>query len=108
LQFAADKIKYKALPKYPAIELDVSVIVDEKTAWQDIQKLVLAIDPKIVKNVCLLDIFKNDKIEAGKKSITFRTTYQAEERTLEMQSVLNLQKNILEQLKKAVSAEVRQ
>ena len=79
-----------------------------QTVWQDIQKLVQAVDPKIIKNVCLLDVFKNDKIESGKKSITFRITYQSEERTLEMDEVMSLQKRIIEQLSKAVRAEVRQ
>jgi len=108
LQYSEDKLKYKTLAKYPGIELDLSILVAEKTAWQDIQKLVLAVDPKIIKDVRLLDVFKNDKIEAGKKSVTFRIVYQADEKTLEMETVLTLQKKIIEQLGKAVGAEVRQ
>lgn len=103
-----DDLKYKVLPKYPSIELDLSIIVADNTAWQDIQKLVLAVEPKIIKEVRLLDVFKNGKIEAGKKSVTLRIVYMDEERTLEMESVLILQKKIIEQLVKAVKAEVRQ
>ena len=107
-QYSEDKLKYKTLSKYPSIELDLSILVSEKTAWQDIQKLVLAVDPKIIKTVRLLDVYKNDKIEVGKKSVTFRIVYLDEEKTLEMEFVSTLQKKIVEQLKKAVSAEVRQ
>ncbi len=108
LKYSEDKIKYKSLPKYPSVELDLSVIVGGQTVWQDIQQLVKAVDPKIIKNVSLLDVFKNDKIEVGKKSITFRITYQVEDRTLEMEEVATVQKKIIEQLGKAVKAEVRQ
>jgi len=108
LKYAQDKIKYKALPKYPSVELDLSIIVPEGAVWQDISQLVQAVEPKIIKGVSLLDVFKNDKIEIGKKSVTFRVVYQSEERTLKMEEVSTLQKKVIEQLTKAVRAEVRQ
>jgi len=99
--------KYQPLAKYPSVYLDLSIIVNEKVEWREIKSLVLSINTQIIKSVDLLDVFKNGKIESGKKSITFRTTYQSDERTLEMNEVEKIQKNIIEQLAKAVDAQVR-
>jgi len=102
------KYLYKPISKYPAVIHDLSLIVDEKVMYKDIIQIVQAVEPNIIQNVELLDVFKNGKIKAGKKSITIRITYQSHEKTLEKEEVEKLQKNVIEQLRKAVGAELRQ
>lgn len=98
---------YRALPKFPAIELDLSIVLDEEKQWQDVRNLVKAVAPELIKGIELLDIFKNGKIKAGKKSVTLRVTYQADDRTLEKEAVNELQEKIINQLSKGLGAEVR-
>ncbi len=100
--------KFKILPKFPAIELDISITVEQNVPWKNIQGIVDSAEPKIIRRVELLDVFKNDKIKAGNKSLTFRITYRADDRTLEMADVNKLQEKIINQLKKGVGAEIRQ
>jgi phenylalanyl-tRNA synthetase beta chain len=107
VEFFPTMKKYEPLPKFPAIELDLSVIVSDDVQWKDLQNLVRAVDAQLIKKVELLDVYKGDKIELDKKSITFRTTYQSLENTLEMETVNKLQTKIIAQLEKALGVEVR-
>jgi phenylalanyl-tRNA synthetase beta chain len=108
LEFYPHVQKYQALAKYPSVELDLSVIVEEPVEWKDIASLVKSIDKTLIRQVDLLDVFKNGKIKAGYKSITFRTVYQSDDRTLEMEEVNKLHEKVVSQLEKAVKATVRQ
>jgi phenylalanyl-tRNA synthetase beta chain len=98
---------YQPISKYPAIELDVSMLVDETVLWNNIEDLVLSTDPNLIKEVSLFDVYKSDKIEAGKKSLAFRIKYHSDEKTLEMKDIESIHQGILKQLEKAVGAELR-
>lgn len=99
--------KYQPLPKFPAVKVDLSIVVNESEQWKDILNLVKAIKPDLIKRVELIDVFKNGKIKAGDKSLTFRITYQSDDRTLEMSEISVLQEKIIEQLEKGVGARIR-
>ncbi|MFH0987743.1 MAG: phenylalanine--tRNA ligase subunit beta, partial [Parcubacteria group bacterium] len=92
--------KYHPLPKFPAVELDISIVASEDLQWKDVQAFVKTIEPDLVQRCELLDVFRGGTIKAGEKSLTFRITYQAEERTLEMAEVSQLQEKIIEQIEK--------
>ncbi len=99
--------QFKPLPKYPSIDLDYSIIIDEKVKWSDIEKIARGSAPDIIERVGLLDVFRGGKIKAGSKSITFRVVYRSKERTLEMEEIAEKQKTLTDQLVKGLKAEVR-
>jgi phenylalanyl-tRNA synthetase beta chain len=99
--------KFEALPKFPSVELDLSLIIGEEEQWKDIQGLIKAIEPRLIKSVKLLDVFKNDKMKAGNKSLTCRIVYQSDERTLNMEEVNKIQETVINQLEKGIGAVVR-
>lgn len=73
---------YEAESKYPAIEFDVSVLLDKRTTTEEIENAAKKAVGKILKKITLFDSYEGDKIEAGKKSLAFRLTLQSHERTL--------------------------
>ncbi|MBI5077071.1 phenylalanine--tRNA ligase subunit beta [Candidatus Falkowbacteria bacterium] len=100
--------EFKPLPKYPAIELDLSIIVERRVQWKDIRNLVVHSEPSFIRDVQLLDVFENDKIESGKKSVTLRITYQSAERTLRMDEVEAFLAKAMENLAKGAGAKKRE
>lgn len=100
--------KFTALPKYPSAEFDLSLIVSANVLWGDIKAIATSMDSALVKEVNLLDVYKNGKIESGKKSLTFRVVCRADERTLEDAEKRILREKISAQLRKAVGAEIRE
>lgn len=99
---------YAPPSKYPEIKMDLAIIVNEKTLWKDIKTLVKNVAPQIITKIELFDLYRNDIMKAaGKKSLAFHVCYQSAERTLEMKEVQKIQDKVIEQLKKAMKAEIR-
>ena len=107
LKYYPQVVKFEALPRFPGVELDISVILDAKVMWKDVLSLVKVISPELIQKVVLLDVYKNDKIKEDKKSMTFRVIYQSADRTLQGDEVNKLQARVIEQLEKALKAEIR-
>lgn len=107
IQYYPTQVKYQEPAKFPAIELDLSILVNEEVQWKDIKNIVQSVSPQLIKQVDLFDVYKSGKIKVGKKSIAFTIKYQSDDRTLEMNEVEGLQKKIIEQLEKGLKAEVR-
>ncbi len=98
---------YTAIPKYPAIELDLSVVVLKDTSWLEIQNFVQEVD-KLVRKVELFDVYKGKRIGTGKKSLAFRITYRSDSRSLKQEEAQEVHNQIITKLKKDFKAKIRE
>jgi len=98
---------YQPVPKFPSIKADISMIVDDQVMFKDIEQTVLVADKDMVRSVELFDVYKNDKIGVGKKSLAFSVTYRAADRTLTKTEVDKVHAKIVAQLEKGLGAEIR-
>lgn len=73
--------KYQAIPKFPAIQFDISVLVDQKTTIKELQKAIKK-DSPLITEVNLFDIYTGKGIAEDKKSVAFSITLQSEKETL--------------------------
>ena len=98
--------KYQEIPKYPSVQLDISMVIPKKNLAGDYHKAIAKTDQKLIANVDLIDEYTGDKIDADKRGLTYSVTYQAKDRTLTDQEVEAVHKQVLERLKKS-GAEIR-
>jgi phenylalanyl-tRNA synthetase beta chain len=103
----ADAIKIKPIPRFPAIERDLSIVLADETRWTDIAKAVRAAAPAELEDVQFVDIYRGKGIPTGKKSLTLSLRFRDEDGTLTHETVDSYQTKILESLKQAVDAELR-
>ena len=94
-------LQYKAIPKFPAIYRDITIIVDRGIETQSVMETVEKSREELVERLYLFDIFEGDPIPAGKKSISFRVTYRSPDKTLVDDEVSELHKSITDNLLKA-------
>lgn len=96
----ADKkeLKYRPLPRFPAIHIDISVIIDKKTEIETIKKTILESDKKLIRAINLFDIYEGQNIPEGKKALAFKIELRADDRTLTDQEMKNIQQTIFEKL----------
>jgi len=99
--------KYEPLPKYPAMVRDIAVIVKDEVLAGDMEETIKSINPYIIENVKLFDVYKGEHIESGYKSTAFSVTYRNKERTLKEKEVENIHKKILETLNTKFGAALR-
>lgn len=90
--------KFKDFSRFPIVERDFSVTVEESFKFDDIQKLVKKTTGEVFKSLGVHDVYKGDKIPEGKISVTFRGRFQAKDRTLTEDELKTMQKKILAEL----------
>jgi phenylalanyl-tRNA synthetase beta chain len=73
---------YIPIPKYPEIERDVALIVDESLPAFSIMSEMRAYPSELIEDVTLFDFYKGKNIPERKKSLAFTVRYRAKDRTL--------------------------
>jgi len=100
--------QFRPLPKFPSTERDVALVAPEEFAAQVVKDFVTALEVPYLENIEVIDVYQGAPIETGKKSLTYRLTYRAPDRTLTDVEVDKLHKDIVEKILKHFKIEVRQ
>ena len=103
----AGPIKIRPIPRFPAIDRDLSILVLEMTRWSEIAAAVQSAAPAELEDVQFVDIYRGKGIPSDKKSLTLSLRFRDEDGTLTHETVDAYQAGILESLKKSVAAELR-
>ncbi|WP_286237442.1 phenylalanine--tRNA ligase subunit beta [Neptuniibacter halophilus] len=80
---------YAEISKFPESRRDLALIVDEKTAFDEIRKLVQKQAGEFIKQVTLFDVYQGQGIESGRKSLALGLTWQHPSRTLNDEEINN-------------------
>ncbi|MBN1508052.1 MAG: phenylalanine--tRNA ligase subunit beta [Sedimentisphaerales bacterium] len=100
-------VKIRPIPRFPAIDRDLSIVVTDTTRWSQIAATVQSAAPVELETVQFVDIYHGKGIPAGKKSLTLSLRFRDEDGTLTHETVDAYQAKILESLKSVVAAELR-
>ncbi len=73
---------YTALPKYPAVTRDLSVVCDESLTVAQAEQAITAAAGKLLRDIRLFDIYRGSNLPSGKKSMAFSLELRADDRTL--------------------------
>ena len=104
---AAGVKKYAPLPKYPFVHRDISLIVKENFASEEIMQIIRTEGGSWVQEVSLFDTYSDPRIvPEGCRGLAYRIEFLHPDRTLTDEEVNEKYKSILEALKKH-SAQVR-
>lgn len=95
------------LPRYPAIERDLSVVVDEATPWQSIADAVNAADPALLESTRFVGTYRGKQVGKGKKSVTLRMQFRDPQTTLRHEQVDPQVEAVVKALGEQVDAELR-
>ena len=88
----------KTISVYPAISRDVTVIIDRDIESIRLLDFIRDLDEDLVEQLNIFDIFADDPIPAGKKSVSFRIVYRSHEGTLEDSQINDLHKRLSQKL----------
>ncbi|MBN2279783.1 MAG: phenylalanine--tRNA ligase subunit beta [Candidatus Marinimicrobia bacterium] len=101
------EIRYNSLPKYPATQRDVSIVVDRSLQIGDIEKVIREKAGKNLADFIFYDEYKGENIEKSKRSLTFNLVFQNNERTLLDSEIDKVMIKIHTALHKELNAELR-
>ena len=106
-KYARENKKYVEVPKFPAVERDIAMIVDEEIAVGDIEKVITKKGKKLLESVTLFDIYRDSKLGENKKSIAYALKFRDKSKTLSDEEVNKIMDEILTELEKKFNAELR-
>ena len=104
-----DAIRYKNLPKFPAVKRDLALLVDEKLTCGEVEE-VLMHSCKYVTEAKLFDVYRGGQVPAGKKSMAFTLTFTPDmqtEKAFTPETLDGFVKKILNNLKFKLGIELR-
>lgn len=104
---SAQKIVVREIPKYPAVQRDLAMLLPKEQSWQTVEETVQKIKLNKLRDIKLFDIFESEKLGADKKSIAINFTFQDDEKTLTDKEIENWMSKIMTTLEKEVKAEIR-
>jgi phenylalanyl-tRNA synthetase beta chain len=79
------QVRYEALPRFPAVERDFSFVFDDGENGVDFEKIhqsVAGLGIAELRSFVPVEVFRGEKVGAGKYSILMRAKLQSSDRTL--------------------------
>ena len=102
-----NKVVYSDLAKTLPVRRDLALLVDREVSYEDIRRVVLQSERKLLREVNLFDVYEGKNLEAGKKSYAISILLQDDVKTLQDKQIDAVMKKIVMNLEKQVGARLR-
>jgi phenylalanyl-tRNA synthetase beta chain len=100
-------LKFKEISKFPFVERDLAILIDEKKSWDRIKKIVENTAGNLLRDIRAFDVYRGKGIPPEYKSIALRLTFQHMNRTLTEEEVEILMQNVIAALTKELGVKIR-
>ncbi len=99
--------RYEALPRFPAVERDFSLLLADGTNFAQVNDAIGALAIAEVVSIQAVDLFRGGQVPAGKYSLLVRVTFQSREATLTEAQLTAFSSRIVAALEKQLGATLR-
>lgn len=100
-------VVYHPLARYPGIDRDVSLLIDRHVNFADLERVIREQQLEDLREIKLVYVYEGANLPAGKRSLTLRLEYRADERTLRDEEVEALHARIVQALEQDFGAQRR-
>ncbi len=104
----AQAFAFTPVPKFPAIIRDISLVVPRSVTYEEIRRTLERISLPILEDFRLVDLYQGESIPPDKISLSFRFVFRHPQRTLLAEEVDKAEKKILNHLRRAHQAQLRE
>lgn len=105
--FRQQRITYREIPKYPAVNRDLAMVVDSSTSFEAVEAAIRKNKIARLRDLRLFDVFESEKLGAGKKSLAISFTFLDEEKTMTDKEIDSMVNKLIQSLEKELGAEIR-
>ena len=75
-------IDYKKIPKFPASERDLSMLVPSKYTNKEVEAIIEKAAGRHLETLRLFDLYQGEQVQEGYKSMAYNLYFRADDRTL--------------------------
>ncbi len=108
VKWAEEGKRFQPLPKFPAIYRDLSVVVGKDLEVERVMEAIRSFRQPFAEEVTVFDIYQGPPIPEGKKGVSYRIRYQANDRTLTDEEVNRYHEALFSRLKEVFQLDLRQ
>jgi len=106
LRNAESEFELQPVPEVPPVLEDIALILNESIPAAQVEALIRQTGGKVLTDVKLFDVYRGEQIGAGKKSLAYNLTYQAE-KTLTDKEAAAIRNKIVRRLENELGAKLR-
>ena len=107
LEYAPPQITTRALPRFPSVARDFALVVERDFQSQRIISWIKNRREALIENVEVFDEYRGAPVAEGKKSLAYKISYRAEDRTLTDAEINARHENLVAEIEKVFGAELR-
>jgi phenylalanyl-tRNA synthetase beta chain len=85
---AAPVTQAKRISSFPPALIDVALVLDRATAAADVEAVLAEGAGPLLESVSLFDLYESDQLGEGRKSLAYKLTFRAPDRTLTSEETL--------------------
>ena len=101
------KMKFKEISKFPSVNKDLAVVVDEAIESQTIAMQIKKSAGSILNEIKVFDVYTGKGIEENKKSIAFSLNFGKMNATLTDEEINSAMEKIIKDLENKLGAQLR-
>lgn len=105
---ATHKIKYAEVPRFPAVQRDLAIVLDKSVTYLQVQQVTEQEKIDALQSFGLFDVFESEKLGADKKSYALNYTFQLQDRTLTDTETEQVMKQLMSAYKNKLNAQIRE
>ena len=99
--------RYEALPRFPGVERDFSVLLNDGTHFSDVTNAIQSLDIPEITSSEATDLFRGKNVPAGKYSLLVRVIFQSRETTLTEAQISGYSARVISILETQLGAQLR-
>ncbi len=105
---AAEVVRtYQPVARFPAVQRDLSLVVDEAVTWQELADAIEAVDQPLRTGLEYVTTYRGKQLGSDRKSVTVTLTYRSGSGTLRREEVDQQVQQVIDAMGKAFAAELR-
>jgi phenylalanyl-tRNA synthetase beta chain len=99
--------RYTPLPRFPGAARDASFVADRAVPFGEMRRAILSLGIEECRGVALVDVYEGANMPEGKRSLTLRVEYRADDRTLRDEEVDAMHARVVAALEGEFGAQLR-
>jgi phenylalanyl-tRNA synthetase beta chain len=104
---AREPVPAPSISTYPPALIDVALLVDDAVPAADVQDALVGGAGELLESIRLFDVFRGDQLGAGRKSLAYKLTFRAVDRTLTAEEAVTARDAAVAEATRRVGAALR-
>ena len=108
LQNISGPTKFRPVAKFPAVNRDISIIVERQLESAGIMEIIKREGGELVESVNIFDVYEGKNIDPSEKAVALSIRYRSKHRTLDGEEANRLHESIIEKIRQETGGRLRE